>query len=186
MLEQMCLPVAYPGTSRCAVSLRPSCTSSPVLAWQLDHRLRGRLPASFRGLLDAGVAVLAGPDVLGTASFSIPDSATARAAVAAHTTKLLQELLPYRASGAVVHIATVCENVPIGAGEPLSSSPALAAAIAAIRHFATDCETVSVILKDLDSDGRFWVHRYCNSLGLGSASEGEGAARHVIVTRRHK
>ena len=188
MLEQMCLPEAYPGAGRCAVSLRPSCTSSPVLAWQLGHRLRGRLPTSFRSLLDAGFPVMAGPDVLGTSSFSIPDSNAARAAVAAHTSKLLQELLPYRASGAVVDIATVRENVPIVAGEPLSASPELAAAIAAIRHLAAEplreaAVTASIVLENLDSDGRFWVHRYCNSLGLGSISEGHGAARQVIVTR---
>ena len=79
------IPRRYPPTGFCAVNLAIECVD-PVMRWRAGIYARGRLPTSFRLLLDAHDAAKSaapGPTLIGgTLSFAVPAGEEGRARTA--------------------------------------------------------------------------------------------------------
>jgi hypothetical protein len=185
----------YPPAGFTAVNLTAE-SADPVSRWRAGIYARGRLPTSFRALLDADPAksALPGPTLMGsTLSFAVPTSEEAQCR---HALKAFTSDMTTHYGGVASLEVTFGEpgksnaahcRLPPGASARLTSAINSVDAYAAQRWQSGEyCEEqgtrADVELRDLTPGERSWVHGYAARLNLTSQSRGEGHERHVIVT----
>jgi hypothetical protein len=148
---------------------------------------RGRLPTSFRALLEGVPDAVPGPTLLGsTLSFSIPDTPTAEALAHAALKGFVGELRTFCGATATVEV-TVGEPGrlnPLSHRLPHNASRSLVSAVRDIDTLAgAEGPHEPLELPPMESGERFFVHRYAKQSGLCTKSLGDGADRRVVVIK---